>query len=189
MTHIPRPTTPRLPAVVVATADLDQLIATRVVGDGGLPNILGVMAHQPRVLKHFTRLGGAFLAAGLLPAREREIVILRVGWKCGSVYEFAQHTVMGRKAGLGDDEIAALADTTPAGRWSEDDRALIALADELCDDDCVGDATWAALRRRWNDGELVELVTMAGFYRMVSGFLNTMGVPLDEGLPSWPARA
>ena len=51
----------------------------------------------------------------------------------------------------------------------------------------MGDATWAALRGRWNEAELVELVAMAGFYRMVSGFLNTMGVPLDDGVPPWPA--
>ena len=35
--------------------------------------------------------------------------------------------------------------------------------------------------------ELIELVIVAGFYRMVSGFLNTMGVELDPGVPSWPA--
>jgi len=187
MTHIPRPTAPRLPALADPGADVADLLATLVVGDGTLPNILGVMGHHPRLLKQFTKLGGVFLATGLLPPREREIVILRVGWKCGSVYEFGQHTLMGRKAGLSDGEIAALATTTAAGPWSADDRALIALADELCDDDCVGDATWAALRGRGSEAELVELAAMAGFYRMVSGFLNTMGVPLDDGVPPWPA--
>ena len=189
MTHIPRPSAPRLPSVAEPGAEVDEIVTTLVVGDGTLPNILGVMAHNPRVLKQFTKLGGVFLAVGVLPAREREIVILRVGWKCGSVYEFGQHTLIGRKAGLGDDEIAALATTGAAGPWTADERALIALADEICDDDCVSDATWASLRERWNDAELVELITLAGFYRMVSGFLNTMGVPLDDGVPGWPVGA
>jgi len=87
---------------------------------------------------------------------------------------------------LGDEEIASLATTRAAGPWSADDEALIALADEICGDDCAGDATFAALRRRWNDAELVELVTLVGFYRMVSGFLNTMGVEPEDGLPGWP---
>jgi 4-carboxymuconolactone decarboxylase len=53
-------------------------------------------------------------------------------------------------------------------------------------DDCASDATFAALRRRWNDAELVELVALVGFYRMVSGLLNTLGVAPEDGLPGWP---
>jgi hypothetical protein len=45
------------------------------------------------------------------------------------------------------------------------------------------------LRPRWTDEQLVELVVTAGFYRLVSGFLNTMGVQLDEGVPGWPEGA
>ena len=70
--------------------------------------------------------------------------------------------------------------------WSDDDRALLALADELADDDCVSDATWARLAERWDDAELVELLVLAGFYRMVSGFLNSAGVQLDDGVPGFP---
>jgi 4-carboxymuconolactone decarboxylase len=53
----------------------------------------------------------------------------------------------------------------------------------------LNDTTFAALCRRWSDGELVELVALVGFYRMVSGFLNTMGVEPEKGLPGWPASA
>jgi alkylhydroperoxidase family enzyme len=155
--------------------------------DGGALNIFRTMAHQPKLLKRFNGLGGAFLVHGLLPAREREIVILRVGWNCRSVYEFGQHTLIGRDAGLTDKEIASLATTRAEGPWSADDQALIALADDICADDCASEATFAALRRRWNDAELVELVALAGFYRMVSGFLNTFGVEPEDGLPGWPS--
>lgn len=166
--------------------ELREVLAKTALIDGEPINIFRTMAHHPKLLKRFNLLGGSFLAHGVLPAREREIVILRVGWRCGSVYEFGQHTVMGRHAGLTDEEIALLGSTRAAGGWSEDDQALIALADELCDDDCVSDITWAALRARWDDAALVELVALAGFYRMVSGFLNTMGVQLDDGIPGWP---
>jgi alkylhydroperoxidase family enzyme len=164
----------------------DVLAKTSAIFDGEPLNIFRMMGHQPTVLKRFNALGGAFLAHGLLPAREREIVILRVGWNCRSVYEFGQHVLMGQAAGLSDAEIAALATTRAVGPWSADDQALIALADEICADDCAGDATFAALRQRWSDAELVELVCLAGFYRMVSGFLNTLGVQPEAGLPGWP---
>jgi alkylhydroperoxidase family enzyme len=191
MVHIPRPAGPRLTPIDASEApdpDLaDVLGKTSAAFDGRPLNIFGTLAHQPRLLKRFNALGGAFLAHGLLPAREREIVILRAGWNCRSVYEFGQHTLLGRAAGLTDEEISALATTRAVHRWSADDEALIALADEICGDDCAGDATFDALRRRWNDAELVELVALVGFYRMVSGFLNTMGVEPEKGLPGWPS--
>jgi 4-carboxymuconolactone decarboxylase len=50
----------------------------------------------------------------------------------------------------------------------------------------VSDDTWAALSTRWSDAELVELLVVAGFYRLVSGFLNSAGVELDPGVPGFP---
>ena len=88
--------------------------------------------------------------------------------------------------GLTDDEIAALTKAPDTHDWRADDLALIAMADELAAGDCVSDATWAALAARWNDAELVELLIVAGFYRLVSGFLNSAGVQLDPGVPGFP---
>jgi 4-carboxymuconolactone decarboxylase len=190
VTHISRPAKPRIepidPSDVAAGPEVAELLEKTKIRDGAALNIFRTMAHHPRLLKRFNVLGGAFLAQGLLPPREREIVILRVGWNCRSVYEFGQHTIMGRDAGLTDAEIATLATTRADGPWSADDQALIALADEICADDCAGEETFAALRRRWNDAELVELVALAGFYRMVSGLLNSLGVEPEDDLPSWP---
>jgi alkylhydroperoxidase family enzyme len=154
--------------------------------DGTSPNILTTMAHHPQLMKHFSRLGGFLLNRGLLPVREREIVILRVGWNAQSVYEFGQHTLIGGQAGLSDGEIASLTAADPGAGWAGHERDLIAMVDELCAGDCVSDATFERLRARWSEAELVELVVCAGFYRLVSGFLNTMGVTLDEGVPGWP---
>jgi alkylhydroperoxidase family enzyme len=171
----------------LVSSELAEVLAKTAIRGGEPLNIFRTLAHQPTLLKRFNALGGAFLAHGLLPARERELVILRVGWNCRSVYEFGQHTLMGREAGLSDEEIAALASTRAIGVWSADDEALIALADEICADDCAGEATFTALQGRWSEAEIVELVALVGFYRMVSGFLNTFGVEPEEGLPGWPA--
>lgn len=183
----PRPTAPRIEPLADPGPELSELLGKTMLGPDGRPiNIFGTLAHHPRLLKRFNVLGGFFLNTGLLPAREREIVILRVGHRCGAVYEFGQHTVIGRRVGISDEEISALTRPPEAHTWSPDDLALIALADDLCAEDCVSDATWAALRPRWSDAELLELVMVAGMYRMVSGFLNSLGVQLDRGIPGWP---
>jgi alkylhydroperoxidase family enzyme len=181
---------PRLAPRADLTPELEALLGTTLLRDGRPINIFGTLAHHTRLLDRFNRFGGFLLNKGLVPAREREIVILRIGARCRSVYEFGQHTVIGERVGLTAEEVRALAAdeaTCRAYPWSDDDRALVALADDLCDGDSASDATFAALRRRWSDAELVELVVVAGFYRLVSGFLNTMGVQLDAGVPGWPA--
>jgi 4-carboxymuconolactone decarboxylase len=186
---IPRPTSPRIKPITEPSAELEEIFAKALLGPSGKPiNIFGTLGHHPKLLKRFNVLGGFFLNAGLLLAREREIVILRVGYRCQSVYEFGQHTVIGLQAGLTIDEIASLASET-LGIWSSTDAALIALADDLCTDNCVSDATWTSLQADWNEAELLELVMVAGMYRMVSGFLNTMGVQLDDGVPGWPTNS
>ena len=182
-----RPTSPRITPLVDLTEELQTIMGGGINSPAGTPlNIFGTIAHHPKLLKRFMNFAGLFLNKGLLPAREREIVILRVGWNCQSVYEFGQHTVIGQRVGLSLSEIDALTKKSKAYKWSDRDSALIAMSDELCADSCVSEATWKLLATDWKEDELIELVMVAGTYRLVSGFLNTMGVELDADTPGWP---
>lgn len=148
-------------------------------------NIFRTLDHNHELFKGFLALGTHLLRGDALPAREREIVILRTGWRSGSEYEFGQHTVIGRDAGLTDEEIARLADAGP-GQWSDGDRALVDLVDELCSDNVVSEPTWQALAARWTEPQLLELLVLTGYYRLVSGLLNSAGVALEPQTPGWP---
>ena len=185
-----RPTSPRIPVNAEPDERAAELLQQTLLRDGQPINIFGTLAHHPALMKQFNRMRGQLLRRGLVPGREREIVVLRVGANARSRYEFGQHVLIGRDEGLTADEIDAIrtgvanADTSgPNHGWSEDDLALLAMADDLHADDCVSDETFAALRRRWDDAELVELFVLAGFYRLVSGFLNSAGVELEDGVP------
>ena len=170
----------------------DPNASTRALGsdrnDGRPLNIFLTLAKNPSLYDAFTKLGTHLLFKGDVPAREREIVILRVGWRSQSEYEFGQHTVIGKAAGLTDDEIARLTRSELAD-WNDDDAALVRLADELCADDVVTDDTWQILGMRWTEPQLLELLMLAGFYRLVSGLLNSAGVALEPSTPGWPTGA
>lgn len=182
-----RPSSSRISPLVDLSPELQEIMGGGIKSPAGTPlNIFGTIAHHPRLLKRFMNFAGLFLNKGLLPGREREVVILRVGWNCQSVYEFGQHTVIGQRVGLSLAEISALTKTTSEFQWSDRDSALIAMSDELCNDNCVSETTWKKLTADWKQDELIELVMVAGTYRLVSGFLNTMGVELDAGTPGWP---
>lgn len=182
-----RPSSPRIAPLVDLTPELQEIMGGGINSPAGTPlNIFGTIAHHPRLLKRFMNFAGLFLNKGLLPAREREIAILRVGWNCQSVYEFGQHTVIGQRVGLSLIEIEALTKMTSEYQWSDRDKTLIAMSDDLCNDNCVSESTWKKLAADWKEEELIELVMVAGTYRLVSGFLNTMGVELDLDTPGWP---
>jgi 4-carboxymuconolactone decarboxylase len=169
MTELPRQ--PRIAPVPSDRTDRPQL------------NIFRTLAHNPALYKAFLSLGGHLLTADGLPPREREIVILRTGRRAQSEYEFGQHRAIGRDAGLTDTEIEWLA---ADGDWNEDDAALVAMVDELTEHDVVSDATWKVLTRRWSEPQLLELVLLCGFYRLVSGLLNSVGVALEPNTAGWP---
>jgi alkylhydroperoxidase family enzyme len=169
---------------------LQQRIDPLADGTPGLPplNIFKTIARNEPLAKGFLSLGGHLLRGEGLPAREREIVILRTGWRAQSEYEFGQHTTIGLGVGLTAKEVAWLADVgTP--RWSAADATLVAMVDELCYEDAVSDATWGKLAKRWSPEQLMELLVLAGYYRLVSGFLNGVGVALESGTPGWPDGA
>jgi len=113
-------------------------------------------------------------------------VILRTAWLSRSPYEFAQHTVIGRGAGLTDEEIGRLAHPGLNG-WADDDAVLLRMVDELREGDRVGDETWQSLAGRFSEEQMLELLALPGFYRMTAGMLNSAGVELDPGVevPAW----
>ena len=184
-----RPSAPRIQPITDVSDDVAAILGGGINSPVGTPlNIFGTIAHHPRLLKRFMNYAGLFLNKGLLPAREREIVILRVGWNCQSVYEFGQHTIIGERVGLTIEEITAVTRDIGEHNWNDRDIALLEMSDDLCADNCVSQHTWEKLRRDWKEDELIELVMVAGTYRLVSGFLNTMGVELDAQTPGWPEK-
>lgn len=161
----------------------------RAMAPEGSLNIFTTLARHPKLLKRWLVFGNHVLAKSTLPARERELAILRVGWRCGAEYEFGQHTIIGQRAGVTDDEIVALTRDLADGAWSEADRTVLVAVDELHDDQCITDQTWAALAQRWTEQQLLDLVFTVGQYTLVSMALNSLGVVRDDGVPGFPTDA
>ncbi len=178
----------RLPAPrIVPLTDADLTPEARAAL-GALPeyaqafNIFRTQAHNPAALKAFLAWGNYVLSdANSLPARERELAILRTGFLCKAGYEWAQHTVIGAQAGLTEAEIAAIKQGPDAPGWSALDAAIITACDELVRGHFITDATWAALAPLGDTGR-ADLVYTVGQYTQVSMLLNSCGVQLDPGL-------
>lgn len=178
-----RLTKPRIAPLSDAELTPDQEEALKPVRNGtiGVLNIFRTLAHAPKALSRFNDWGSYVLSrSNDLPAREREIVILRIGFLCKSGYEFTQHTRIGLKSGLEQAEIERIKRGAEAG-WNAADAALIRACDELHEDQFVTDATWTELGRHFTQKQCMDVVFTAGQYTQVSMMLNTFGVQLDDG--------
>ena len=151
--------------------------------NGRIFNIFKVLAHHPKLVKRWTPFAGHILGKQTLPFRDRELLILRIGWLNQAEYEFAQHELIARKGGISDTDIVWLKDGPKAAGWSEKDSALLQVADDLFDNSVVSDETWATMSKHYSTEQLMDAVFTVGQYNMVSWALNSFGVPLDDFLP------
>jgi 4-carboxymuconolactone decarboxylase len=176
---------PRLEPLDVA--DLDPELK---FGDGPVLNIFRTLAHHPKLLKRWLVFGNHVLAKSTLPARDREIAILRTGFLCRAGYEWGQHVLIARSVGVKDDEIERIADGPDAPGWSASDQALLRACDDLQQDSFVSDATWQALCEHFEKEQILDLIFCVGQYQLVSMALNSLGVQPDShlDLPALPQR-
>jgi len=144
------------------------------------------LAVHPELMKRMRPLGAGLLGHGLIAPREREIVIHRTCARAGAEYEWGVHAVaFGKPLGLDDAQLAAtvIGDAgDPA--WSARDAWLVRLADELYETATLSDALWAELAAHWTPPELLELIVLAGWYRLLAGVINGVGVVRE----AWAAR-
>lgn len=177
-----RLTTPRIAPLQDGELDADQReLLAPMLERGPALNIFRTLARAPAAAKAFLAWGNYILSRrNGLPAREREIVILRIGFLCRAGYEWTQHVPLGMRAGLTEDEVQRIKAGAEAG-WSAADAALIRAADELHHDQFITDATWAALSAHFDEKQRMDVVFTAGQYTQVSMMLNSFGVQLDPG--------
>jgi alkylhydroperoxidase family enzyme len=122
-----------------------------------------------------------------IPARTRELVILRTGWRTGSEYEFCRHALRSRQLKISDQDILGVRDPDNCSSYSETDRAVIRMVDELSIHATVLPATMALLAKEFTPGQLVELIIAAGNWRMLATLFRAAKLPLDDDIKSgWP---
>src|SRR5213593_885655 len=104
-----RPTSPRIPPLADGEKDdqARELLASAAAPGAPAANIFATLVRHPGLFRKWMPFGGKLLS-GKLPARDRELLILRTGWRCQSEYEWGQHVLIGKRAGLSDEEIARL---------------------------------------------------------------------------------
>ena len=149
---------------------------------GNVANIFRTLSNHESLAKRWMVFANHILFKSSLSPRDREIVILRIGWLCQAEYEWGQHVVIGKNAGMTDEEIASVKEGDSASAWNEHESLLIRATDELHKDAFISDETWSGLAKNYSDQQMMDLVFTCGQYNLVSMALNSFGVQLDDDI-------
>jgi alkylhydroperoxidase family enzyme len=151
------------------------------------PNVSRMLAGaSPGVNRGFSAFGRSYMNESPLSPQLREIAILRVGYLSNAAYEVFQHEALARHVGLSQAQIEAIrAGGDQAAALGEAGAAVLAFTDDVVRNVRASDATLAAVRAHLPDPEVIDLVLVIGAYMLVSRFLETTGVDLDDAAIDW----
>lgn len=139
------------------------------------PNLFLTLGRNRRLFHRWLWFSAALMPGGRLARRESELAILRVAHRRGSNYEWEQHRRLGKRAGLSDAAIDAVAGRTRSkdGVLTKREGLIVETIDQLVDRRDVDDDLWSRLTAHFDDNELIELLMLAGQY---DGLATTIGV-------------
>lgn len=192
----------RLPPMPLDELDEEQRAVLKIVAEGrrasessalydeqgGLVGPFNAFLYRPGVGRHLAELGEQVRFDSLVPRRLIEVAVLTVGAHWRSNFEWWAHTRLARRFEVADEVIEAIGrGEQPA--FDRDDEAVVhRFSRQLLETGRVDDEAYAAARELLGDAGLVDLVSLVGFYCVISVLLNTFRVPTPRGEePRWPA--
>jgi alkylhydroperoxidase family enzyme len=119
--------------------------------------------------------------------RLRELMIMRIGWVTGSVYEWTQHWRVATTAGIPPEDVLAVRDWHNSDRLSAADRAILAATDECLAGNSISEPVWVEVAKHVPDpGQQVEFIIAMGNWMMFSLLFRNLRIPLADGIVHWP---
>lgn len=178
-----RMSSPRIPPVPEsAWSDEQKAVFGNAKMGGRVLNIFKTLANHPALGKRWLVFANHILGKSTISVRDREIVILRIGWLCRAGYEWGQHVVIGKEAGMTDEDMERIKVGADAPGWTPAEALLVKATDELHADAFISDSTWKGLVAIYTTQQMMDIVFTVGQYNLVSMALNSFGVQLDEGI-------
>ena len=186
----------RLPYLRRADLDADgQAVWDGVVGsragrlvnaDGGLIGPFNAFVHAPEVGRNLSELGRVIRFGTSIERRLSEIAIITVGARWKAEFEWWAHARMARDHGVAGEIVDAIGTGAEPPFVADDERTVHAAARQLAETGRLDQDTYDRAQRLLGDAGMVELVSLCGYYTLISFLLNAFAVPLPPGAaPAW----
>ena len=149
----------------------------------GLVGPFGVWVRSPTVGNAVQAFGAVVRFESQLPENVKEVAICTVGAHFHAKFEFAAHGPMAIAAGVSESAVNAIRHGTPPTLENNTEELAYEVASALLSDHQLSDSLYSRARAAFSEGELIELVTIIGYYCLVSLTLNAFDVPLPNTMP------
>lgn len=151
-------------------------------------NVFRALLNHPELAGAVSGLLSMLLWKGnRLDERLRELIIMRIGWRTGALYEWTQHWHVAKRIGLEDEELLAVRDWRACTKLDAGARAVLAATDDILDAGVISAQAWEECRNTvGNDAQLAEMVVAISNWRMFSELLRSLRIPLESGVAPWP---
>jgi len=151
-----------------------------------VPNLYRTLANAPNLLEAWIDFAWQLRNDAVTDRGLRELLIMRTAQLNGTKYEWTHHWAMAVESGITEAQLTGLSGWRQSDAYSDTQRNVLELADELAETTKVSDATWAKLQAEFDERQLVELVLTGAFYACVSRVLGGLQVPLEDGYDHIP---
>ena len=185
-TGTPPVSSPRIDRVERPYTAAEAAILVPRERNGEVLGVWSTCANAPRLCNAWLEFTDYLLRESSLPIRDRELLILRIGYLNQGAYEWAAHRGLALSVGINEDELKDITTGSSADSWSEWDSALLKAAEELHEAALVSEETWATLSRQYDKRQMMEVVFTVGQYNLVAMYLNSLGVQFEEGWIGFP---
>lgn len=166
----------------------DAIVGTRgaeLTGTSGyLAGPFNAFVQAPAVGRHLTALGKALRYETSVERRLLEVAIITVGAHWKAEFEWWAHAKMASRHGVSDAVIDAIGQDQDPPFEADDERTVYLAARQLVATGRLDDDTYQALNQLLGDQGTIELVSLCGFYTLISLLLNSLEVPLPPGAAS-----
>jgi len=176
----------RLPPIPPAEYTPDQArVAAAIAGGprGGLRGPFPAMLRSPVVAERFQLLGEYLRFNSSIPTALNELAILVTAREWSAQYEWYAHHLLALKAGLPQAIAEAIAEGRKPDGMDADQAMVWQFCSEMHRTKQVSDPTYAAVRDRFGEAGVIDLIAVSGYYVAVAMTLNIAQVPLPPGVP------
>ena len=126
---------------------------------------------------HLERAGMAFRTDTVLSAAAREVAVLVVANAWQVEFEWHVHYMLAKQCGLSDDVLAAIQQRETPSFDADDCLAAYNIAVALVYERKLPNQVFESGKAVLGERALVEVVTLVGFYQLVSGMLESFRPP------------
>ncbi len=158
-----------------------------VAAGGGLAGPFNAFVTAPGAGRRLSSLGATLRFFTSIERRLSEIAIITTGARWRAEFEWWAHAPMAREHGVAAAVVDAIARGEDPPFEHDDERAVYTVAHQLSRTGRLDRDGYDAAHAFLGDAGMVELISLCGYYTMISFLLNALDVPLPPGAaPKWP---